>query len=221
MVVATLMASQGRAGNIDSPMIADRAPPTLTARGNRYNADEDPLVVVPIQEAQGATGAQRGAGVGRAGDPMYTLATRGDHAVAFHLTQTATHQRDAEAAPALVGRSSTIGVMSFDEQQITHPENRAKVEPDAPAPTLATASRVDVAGAGLAPRRLTPREWERLQGFPDDWTLIETGPAKRKRAAPLAKDTARYKAIGNSMAVPVMRWIGERIELVDAIGDEP
>lgn len=58
-----------------------------------------------------------------------------------------------------------------------------------------------------AVRRLTPRECERLQGFPDDWTLI------RYRGKPAA-DGPRYKAIGNSMAVPVMRWIGERIDLV-------
>lgn len=56
-------------------------------------------------------------------------------------------------------------------------------------------------------RRLTPRECERLQGFPDDWTLI---PYKGKPAEE-CPDGPRYKAIGNSMAVPVMRWIGERI----------
>lgn len=57
-------------------------------------------------------------------------------------------------------------------------------------------------------RRLTPRECERLQGFPDDHTLI---PWKGKPAT----DGHRYKALGNSMAVPVMRWIGERIEKED------
>jgi DNA (cytosine-5)-methyltransferase 1 len=54
------------------------------------------------------------------------------------------------------------------------------------------------------PRRLTPLECERLQGMPDSWTLI-----------PDAKDAHRYKAIGNSMAVPVMRWIGEGIAAVN------
>lgn len=54
-------------------------------------------------------------------------------------------------------------------------------------------------------RRLTPRECERLQGFPDDYTAIEY---REKPAA----DSPRYKALGNSMAVPVMRWIGERID---------
>jgi DNA (cytosine-5)-methyltransferase 1 len=54
-------------------------------------------------------------------------------------------------------------------------------------------------GGGV--RRLTPREFERLQGFPDDYTAIPGGA-----------DGPRYKSLGNSMAVPVMRWIGQRIK---------
>lgn len=61
----------------------------------------------------------------------------------------------------------------------------------------------------LTVRRLTPLECERLQGFPDGWTDI---PWKVKKHAP---DSPRYKALGNSMAVPVMRWIGEGIQLVE------
>lgn len=61
--------------------------------------------------------------------------------------------------------------------------------------------------SALSVRRLTPRECERLQGFPDDHTLI----AWRDKDAAACPDGPRYKAIGNSMAVPVMRWIGERI----------
>ena len=60
-------------------------------------------------------------------------------------------------------------------------------------------------------RRLTPTECERLQGFPDGWTDI---PYKGKEHPP---DGPRYKALGNSMAVPVMRWIGERIEQVERL----
>jgi DNA (cytosine-5)-methyltransferase 1 len=59
-------------------------------------------------------------------------------------------------------------------------------------------------------RRLTPRECERLQGFPDDYTLIKF------RGKP-AKDSPRYRAIGNSMARPVMLWIGQRIDAVDKL----
>ena len=60
----------------------------------------------------------------------------------------------------------------------------------------------------MAVRRLIPRECERLQGMPDDYTLV---PHRGKPAA----DGPRYRAIGNSMAVPVMRWIGQRIQMVD------
>ena len=75
--------------------------------------------------------------------------------------------------------------------------------------TSLSAGRAQEDGIGLfqhsAVRRLTPRECERLQGFPDDFTLI---PYRGKPAA----DGPRYRALGNSMAVPCMRWIGERIE---------
>ena len=57
-------------------------------------------------------------------------------------------------------------------------------------------------------RRLTPRECERLQGFPDDYTLV---PNRGKPAA----DGPRYKALGNSMAVPCMVWLGQRIQMVE------
>jgi site-specific DNA-cytosine methylase len=63
---------------------------------------------------------------------------------------------------------------------------------------------------GFSVRRLTPRECERLQGFPDDYTLV---PYRKG----LSADGHRYKALGNSMAVPVMRWIGARIYLVDQL----
>lgn len=62
-----------------------------------------------------------------------------------------------------------------------------------------------------AVRRLTPRECERLQGFPDFYTAITY---RKKPAA----DGPRYKALGNSMAVPCMRWIGERIEALGRRG---
>jgi len=57
-------------------------------------------------------------------------------------------------------------------------------------------------------RRLTPRECERLQGFPDDYTRI----AWRGKPAESCPDSPRYRALGNSMAVPVMRWIGQQID---------
>lgn len=64
----------------------------------------------------------------------------------------------------------------------------------------------------MAVRRLTPVECERLQGFPDNWSRIPW-KGKPEEECP---DGPRYKACGNSMAVPVMRWIGERIAAVEA-----
>jgi DNA (cytosine-5)-methyltransferase 1 len=63
----------------------------------------------------------------------------------------------------------------------------------------------------MAIRRLTPKECERLQGFPDDWTKIPY----RNKSADQCPDGPRYKACGNSMAVPVMRWIGTRIQMIE------
>ncbi|EOF6578097.1 Dam family site-specific DNA-(adenine-N6)-methyltransferase [Salmonella enterica] len=68
-------------------------------------------------------------------------------------------------------------------------------------------SSAGVVQFGMQVRRLTPVECERLQGFPDNHTLISW----RGKDAADCPDGQRYKAIGNSMAVPVMRWIGERI----------
>lgn len=67
-------------------------------------------------------------------------------------------------------------------------------------------------GGDMVVRRLTPRECERLQGFPSDWTKIPY----RGKPADECPDGPRYKAIGNSMAVPVMRFIGERIAMAEA-----
>lgn len=78
------------------------------------------------------------------------------------------------------------------------------------AHTLDQAQGQAVALPAMAVRRLTPRECERLQGFPDDYTLIT------HRGKPAA-DGPRYKALGNSMAVPVMRWIGQRLQAVEGM----
>ena len=76
-----------------------------------------------------------------------------------------------------------------------------------------TGFKTEVASVGMHVRRLTPRECERLQGFPDDYTRIPW----RKAAAEDCPDGPRYKALGNSWAVPCARWIGERIQMVEAL----
>ena len=82
--------------------------------------------------------------------------------------------------------------------------------PGEPQNTL-TKTHSHAVATGMAIRRLTPKECERLQGFPDDWTKIPY----RNKEADQCPDGPRYKACGNSMAVPVMRWIGQRIQLIE------
>ncbi len=133
----------------------------------------------------------------------------------------------------------TDGPLPFDTTQVTSKLNRSapkKGDPCHPlaagahAPAIAFNNRQDPIsreevcepigakdnGSGVLAqgvRRLTPRECERLQGLPDDYTQIPW----RKKVAEECPDGHRYKALGNSMAVPVMRRIGERIAFVESV----
>ncbi|HCP2963025.1 TPA: Dam family site-specific DNA-(adenine-N6)-methyltransferase, partial [Escherichia coli] len=129
--------------------------------------------------------------------------------------------------------TSNIAIRSCDDTNIVamaHGQGGAEIKTDNSAPTLTCNHEAPIVllGDGRI-RRLTPVECERLQGFPDGHTLIPTEKRKKvnsdelaylhnhypdlseEEAAMLAADGPRYKAIGNSMAIPVMRWIGERI----------
>ena len=108
----------------------------------------------------------------------------------------------------LGAKDNGVGI-AFDTTQITSKANRSNPKPGDPCHPL-TAGAHPPALAGMQVRRLTPRECERLQGFPDDYTLVQ------HRGKPAA-DGPRYKALGNSMAVPVMAWIGRRIQQVEEI----
>ena len=88
----------------------------------------------------------------------------------------------------------------FDTTQITSPFNYSNPKSGDPCHPIAAGAHIPAVALSMAVRRLTPRECERLQGFPDDYTNI-----------PGAADGPRYKSLGNSMAVPVMAWIGKRI----------
>ncbi|EFO8355305.1 Dam family site-specific DNA-(adenine-N6)-methyltransferase [Salmonella enterica] len=105
-------------------------------------------------------------------------------------------QPPAIACAFKAGQGAKAGGIGFAEEQ---------------SPTLTSASSgsnlVPAVMRGFQVRRLTPVECERLQGFPDNHTLISW----RGKDATDCPDGPRYRAIGNSMAVPVMRWIGERI----------
>ena len=165
--------------------------------------------------AAGAAGPAGPAGPGFSEDGQsFTLTKSDKHAVAYSMITANTGANGlgvaAEVAPTL-DRAQPCAVAAFKGGQgsgagsIGYSEHLAPTLPSADGgnrtPTLMQAMQV---------RRLTPQECERLQGFPDDYTLI---PVRGKPAA----DGPRYKALGNSMAVPVMAWIGKRIQQVEDI----
>ena len=121
------------------------------------------------------------------GAPCYTLTKQHSHAVAQPIA----------LAENTIGRK---------------PENGGNGDGFTEGGPMYTLNATGVHGVStkLAVRRLTPIECERLQGFPDYYTDIKP----KGKPTP---DGPRYKALGNSWAVPVARWIGERIMMVEAI----
>jgi DNA (cytosine-5)-methyltransferase 1 len=106
------------------------------------------------------------------------------------------------------------GAIAIQERAICENLNAgpdgAGIRTDGAAYTLEARTVPQAVQYGWRVRRLTPTECERLQGFPDGYTDI---PWRNKEHSP---DGPRYKALGNSMAVNAMRWIGRRIEMVEA-----
>jgi DNA (cytosine-5)-methyltransferase 1 len=136
-----------------------------------------------------------------------TLVKNQTHAVVFGC-KGSFNDVSVDHAPSLTtGGGGGFGMgmaVAFDTTQITSPLYRSTPAEGKPCHTLAGKAHAP-AIYGSAVRRLTPRECERLQGFPDNYTAITY------RGKPAA-DGPRYRALGNSMAVPVMRWIGRRID---------
>lgn len=108
------------------------------------------------------------------------------------------------------GRTEGVAI-PYDLYQITSPLNGQRRQDGDPCHTLArdNAAHASITN-GMMVRRLTPKECERLQGFPDGYTDIKPNGKE-------TPDGHRYKALGNSMAVPVMRWIGGRINSYEAM----
>jgi len=161
-----------------------------------------------------------GCGIGEAGEAMFTITKGNSHAVA----QPIAFSRNDDGRDATTDLSPTMRVsvpqVDFDLNQTLQAKN-----PMAVAHCVDMGGNKGLNGGGIlkelsqplgtneahavqiamAVRRLTPVECERLQGFPDEYTNI---PWRKKIDAP---DGPRYKALGNSWAVPVVRWIGKRI----------
>lgn len=136
----------------------------------------------------------------------YTLTTNDRHAVAFA-------QNTRDEVRLVNGDGDLAGCLSASpgmKQQtyVCVADNNANAAVDVDmCGTLKVGGGQPYIANEYVVRRLTPVECERLQGFPDGWTRIPW----RGKPADQCPDGPRYKAMGNSMAVPVMRWIGERI----------
>ena len=134
-------------------------------------------------------------GIGADGDPAFTLLANHPHMVAAGSGSEPIAMGDLNAHTAICRNVCPTLKCGGDGAMVASE----------------TADKIMEANPMLV-RRLTPLECERLQGFPDGHTLI----GWKGKPADDCPDGPRYKAIGNSMAVPVMRWIGRRIAAVDA-----
>lgn len=192
LVAGTLQAKHGNI-RADAAWTGQLIARCVTAReGSRQDYETETLIAHALR-ADGFDASEDGTG---RGTPLVPIA--------FHARQDpdsgpVTHPLDTDGASIAVA----VNLRGRDGGAMPEVDDIASLRA-----ASGGSSRSYVASAAV--RRLTPRECERLQGFPDDWTLI---PYRGKPAA----DGPRYKALGNSMAVPVMRWLGERIAMVESL----
>lgn len=196
--------NQGQAGHL---FPAVDICPTLRAGGNAIGGDRPPGTDVDTAESLQVVMSIHGTQ-----DPdtntelAHTLGRNHGQENAVCVTGAITHTLKAEGFDASedgAGRGQPIVPVAYGIRTANTSSNGWGIQEEV-THTLDTAQGIAVSH-NMAVRRLTPVECERLQGFPDDWTNV---PYRGKPAA----DGPRYKAIGNSMAVPCMAFIGLRID---------
>jgi DNA (cytosine-5)-methyltransferase 1 len=170
--------------------VADKCP-TITSSASGYSrvgngVTEHETYVAYALQGSGST-SQSANGSGYKEEQSFTLNVTDVHGVAYSF--------DSLASNSMKSKNPHSGCREVDKSKT--------IDTTYPCPSK------NQGGIGImqdmAVRRLTPVECERLQGFPDNYTNIREN----------CPDGPRYKAMGNSMAVPVMRWIGERIKMVE------
>lgn len=166
----------------------------------------------------GAGSGAGGVGFGRETSPTLTAASPGAKQSTYVMQKAASTQYGEEVAGTLTARfdSSPCPDRGANVVCVADDNAKAAIDEDMCGSLKVGGMPPWIARGVTVVRRLTPRECERLQGFPDDWTRIPW----RGRQAEECPDGPRYKAIGNSMAVPVMRWIGERMDFVEGLEAE-
>jgi DNA (cytosine-5)-methyltransferase 1 len=236
LIARSLSAHHGRLDGDTETFIAH------SLRADGFDASEDgtgrgtPLIPIDLRQASRGgkitnhrshgSGGPPGVGVGNVGDPAFTVSERGQ-AVGFIVNAAEScakqsHAREAKVARCIDSNGSFASaqggtVVAYNVQAQYSEGMGPHARPDPVSKCLDShglnpdcqqgGTVVQPAHSTYGVRRLTPREAERLMGLPDDYTLV---PYRGK----LAADGPRYKALGNSFAVPVMRWIGQRIQMV-------
>lgn len=200
----------GQSAKAGSIAAQDEVAPTL--RASESGTNQVPSVVYAISgNIIGRDSENGGNHLGIEDDgAMFTLTTTDRHAVAFT-------QYGDEMAGTLTARADSSPCIDRGQNIVCMASGQANAEAmDECCPTQASRQHKDPPIVALpngkpvcteyTVRRLMPVECERLQGFPDGWTDLGGTP-----------DAPRYKALGNSMAVPVINYIGRRIEAVDSV----
>lgn len=166
-----------------------------SARGAGVGGEDVVAVTASFDETQVTSKTNRSSC-----DPQTAALTKSGRppAIAFNARQDPVHSETTTGALDTDGSSQAVRVTG----EITH----ALRAVGADASEDGTGRGTPITQVQQRVRRLTPRECERLQGFPDNWTAI-----------PGAKDGPRYAALGNSMAIPCMNWLGRRIQKVDKV----
>lgn len=171
------------------------------------------LAVVPIQTPNMIEKGHGGVGVGRDGDPMYTLETTQPHGIAYNVVSMAmqgkNHAYQTEVSgclqhKGLLPTGNEAGTVIAWTQQtrdgVPNVETQEELAYTLDAPKDGGRKKGGVQ-SGMMVRRLTPTECCRLQGFPDDWLNL----------TPPISDSAKYRLLGNAVCVNVSEWIGRRI----------
>jgi DNA (cytosine-5)-methyltransferase 1 len=200
----------GRGVPIVPVAYALRADPGGVGQGHNTN-------YVPVDLAQVTSGENRSNP--QAGDPAGTLAATSRPAVAFGEIRDVSTGEDVTPAVRTGHGGTQLGVVAFG-----HTNGIDEQVSESATPTLRAGRGVGggaVAIPAAAVRRLTPVECERLQGFPDGWTakraeLVLAGNRWESSGKVLEQaDSARYRQLGNSVAVPVFGWVAAGMVMVD------
>jgi DNA (cytosine-5)-methyltransferase 1 len=198
---------------------------TLTSSGAGFSRPgqtstaHENYIAIPIHsQAMQSTGGGKnrnndgkgnGLGVGKDGDPMNTLTTANVHAVAHAFKVRGGCEGGGKGYLGSDEKAFTLSTTQDQQIAVGVDTYNGTIQGDVAATMTADMAGPTHSGPkvmqNMAVRRLTPVECERLQGFPDNYTNIKEN----------CPDGPRYKALGNSMAVPVMRWIGNRIQMVE------